>query len=220
MYLEDEYLMLSGIQHFEFCRRQWALIHIEQQWAENEKTTSGKIMHKNAHGEKHIEKKNNMLIMRSLPVASSSLGVSGQCDVVEFHKAANGIDLQHHKGPWEVIPVEYKRGTAKKGLEDKVQLCAQAICLEEMLLCKIPFGYLYYGENKRRKYVEFDDILRKHVIALTEEMHSLYKKRYTPKVKRSAKCGGCSLKSICMPKLVRTKRVDSYINDKVNGGEI
>lgn len=108
-YEEEEYLLLSGIQHFEFCRRQWALIHIEQQWAENYRTTAGELMHKKAHEEMSVEKRGKLLIMRGLRIASASLGISGQCDVVEFHQRKQGINLEGYDGLWQVVPVEYKR---------------------------------------------------------------------------------------------------------------
>ena len=175
-YQDAEYLMLSGLQHFEFCRRQWALIHIEQQWAENYRTTAGELMHKKAHEEMSVEKRGNLIIMRGLRISSQQLGLSGQCDVVEFHQDAEGINLQEYEGKWLPVPVEYKRGTKKEGLEDEVQLCAQAICLEEMCMTEIPKGFLYYGENRRTTEVEFDDKLRNHVKDIADQMQNLYKR--------------------------------------------
>lgn len=213
--------MLSGLQHYEFCRRQWALIHIEQQWAENGRTTSGELMHKKAHEETAVEKRGDLLIMRGLRVFSPILGISGQSDVVEFRQASSGVTLSGYDGFWRVIPVEYKRGTAKEGREDEVQLCAQAMCLEEMLLTEIPKGYLYYGENKRRTEVAFNQELRAHVALICEEMHALYRRGHTPKVKTSKKCRACSLKDLCMPKLNKSLDVASYIEAQLGtkGGE-
>lgn len=215
-YSESDYLMLSGIQHFEFCRRQWALIHIEQQWAENYCTTAGKLMHKKAHDENSVEKRGDLIIMRGLRVASAELGLSGQCDIVEFRKKKKGITLSGYEGFWDAAPVEYKRGTAKTGREDEVQLCAQAMCLEEILLTEIPKGYLFYGENRRRTEVNFDDELREHVRHVCQEMHELYGRGHTPKVKTSAKCRACSLKELCMPKLNNAHNVDKYIKDRLS----
>ncbi len=217
-YKENEYLMLSGIQHFEFCRRQWALIHIEQQWAENYKTTAGELMHKKAHDDTSVEKRGNLLIMRGLRIASSSLGVSGQCDIVEFHVIKNGIHLEGYNGLWDVVPVEYKNGIKKDGLEDEVQLCAQAICLEEMFLTDICKGYLFYGESRRRVEVTFGKNLREHVKNICVEMHQLYQKGYTPKVKTNKKCRLCSIKEICMPKLNKNPDVERYINERIDKG--
>ena len=137
-YREEEYLMISGIQHFRFCRRQWALIHIEQQWAENEHTVVGELMHKKVHDPYLSEKRKGVLITRALPVSSRILGISGECDVVEFHRCADGIPLQGCKGKYCVVPVEYKRGSPKKNQADRLQLAAQALCLVEMLFCEMP----------------------------------------------------------------------------------
>lgn len=218
-YSESDYLMLSGIQHFEFCRRQWALIHIEQQWAENYRTTSGQLMHKKAHDEFAVEKRGALLIMRGLRIASSELGLSGQCDVVEFHRQKAGVLLRGYEGNWSVVPVEYKRGKAKEGHEDEIQLCAQAICLEEMFLTEIPAGFLFYGESKRRKEVVFDEELRSCVKAVAAEMHEYYRRGYTPKVKVSRKCQSCSLKEICTPKLNKNFDVQKYINKMIKDSE-
>ena len=214
-YDEDDFLQLSGIQHFEFCRRQWALIHIEQQWEENFKTTSGKIMHKRAHNEHIIEKRGNKIIMRSLRVFSRELGISGECDIVEFHKDDTGFKLFGYEGCWKATPIEYKRGTVKIGIEDEVQLCAQAICLEEIFLTKINTGYLFYGENKRRTEVYFNKELREKVKKICSEMHSIYDKGYTPKVNMTKKCDGCSLKEICLPILNKKNNVNKYIEERL-----
>ena len=142
-YKEDEYLMLSGIQHFKFCRRQWALIHIEQQWSENVRTVIGELMHKKVHDPSVKEKRKETLLVRALPVSSKELGVSGECDLVEFHKCEDGITLSGHRGLYSVFPVEYKKGKPKITDEDKLQLTAQAMCLEEMFSTTISEGALY-----------------------------------------------------------------------------
>lgn len=211
MYAEEEYLMLSGIQHFAFCRRQWALIHIEQQWAENYQTTSGELMHKKAHDEASFEKRGDLLIVRGLRIASHELGLSGQCDVVEFHKNPEGISLFGYAGTWSPVPVEYKHGKPKENNADELQLCAQAICLEEMLQTTIPEGYLFYGENRRRVHVDFTEELRKNVRKTDEEMHELFQKGYTPKVRYSKQCKACSLVDLCMPKMGKVEDVRNYI---------
>ncbi len=210
-YKEDDYLMLSGLQHFVFCRRQWALIHIEQQWAENYQTTAGELMHKNAHDESKFEKRGDTMIARGLRIASPQLGLSGQCDVVEFHKSAEGVTVFGYDGCWEIIPVEYKRGKAKEGKEDEVQLCAQAMCLEEMFLTQIDEGYLFYGETKRRVCVPFSSELRDYVHQCAKEMHDYFDRGYTSKVKTSSKCRSCSLSNLCVPKLNKKGTVNKYI---------
>lgn len=217
-YNESDYLQLSGIQHFAFCRRQWALIHIEQQWAENYRTADGAIMHETAHSGRN-ESRGDLLIMRSVNISSASLGLSGQCDVLEFHKDNNGITLAGRLGKWLPYPIEYKRGEPKENDSDALQLCAQAMCLEEMLCCRIEEGALFYGETHRRVKVELTAELREKVRQCAEEMHALYDRGYTPKVKASKACNACSLKDICVPKLMKAPSVNKYLTDWIGGGE-
>lgn len=209
---EDDWLQLSGLQHFAFCRRQWALIHIENQWAENFRTVDGSLMHEKAHDQGFRESRGNILIVRGLSVHSAQLGVSGQCDVVEFHRHPDGITLRNREGVWRPYPVEYKRGRPKDGQADELQLCAQAMCLEEMLCCAVPEGALYYGETRHRFAVQFTQDLRARVRDSLAEMHELYRRQYTPKVKPSKGCNACSLKDMCVPKLMRTKKVSDYLD--------
>ena len=178
-YAEDDLLMLSGIQHFAFCRRQWALIHIEQQWAENVRTAEGALMHGRAHDPKLKEKSKNMLVVHALPVSSENMGISGECDVVEFHKVEDGIRLYGHRGLYRIYPVEYKRGRTKSTDVDRLQLTAQAMCLEEMFSVKIEEGALFYGETRRRENVLFTEELRQKVREMFDEMHQLYARGYT-----------------------------------------
>ncbi len=219
MYSEEDYLMLSGIQHFAFCRRQWAMIHIEQQWAENERTTAGELMHKKAHDEGAFEKRGDLLVVRGLRISSQELGLSGQCDVVEFHQDKDGVELFGYEGKWKPIPVEYKHGAPKENNVDELQLCAQAICLEEMFQTKMAEGYLYYGENRRRTHVVFSDILREEVKKAVEEMHELFRRGYTPNVKSSKKCIACSLKNLCVPKIQKVVCVREYIRQNTKDDE-
>ena len=211
-YAEDDYLMISGIQHFRFCKRQWALIHIEQQWAENEHTVIGELMHKKAHDPYLTEKRRDTIIARALPVASREMGVTGECDVVEFHRREDGIRLHGHRGNFSVYPIEYKKGKPKITEEDKLQLAAQAMCLEEMFSTQIPEGALFYGETKRREIVEITEELRSEVREMFQEMHQYYERRYTPRVKRTKSCNACSLKDICLPALGVGKSATSYID--------
>lgn len=210
-YKEDEYLMISGIQHFKFCRRQWALIHIEQQWEENVHTVVGELMHKKAHDPYLTEKRKGVLITRALPVSSRMLGISGECDVVEFHEKDEGVKLHGHRGLYEIYPIEYKKGKPKESEEDILQLTAQAMCLEEMFSSDIQEGALFYGETRRREPVKITEELRIQVKDIVKEMHQYYERRYTPQVKYSKRCNSCSLKNICMPKLGKTSSVISYV---------
>lgn len=211
-YSQDDYLMISGIQHFKFCRRQWALIHVEQQWAENEHTVIGELMHKKAHDPYLTEKRKDILVVRALPVSSRSMGVSGECDIVEFHKCEDGVKLYGHRGTYSLYPIEYKKGKPKASNEDELQLMAQAMCLEEMFSTKITEGAIFYGETRRRKPIVFTDELRDEVKKIFGEMHDYYDRNYTPKVKTSKRCVSCSLKDICMPKIDISGSVKSYIN--------
>lgn len=210
-YEEEDYLLLSGIQHFAFCRRQWALIHIEQQWEENVRTFEGRSMHENTHNPFYKEKRGEVISVRAMKIFSKKLGVSGECDLVEFHADSRGIPLNGRKGLYRVVPVEYKRGAPKSHDADELQLTAQAMCLEEMLQTEISQGYLFYGETKHRSEVEFSETLRGKVKAFLEEMHQYYNRNYTPKVKAGTKCKQCSLQNICVPNLGSNDKVEDYI---------
>ena len=210
-YQEDEYLLLSGLQHFSFCRRQWALIYIENLWEENLRTTEGRLLHERAHDTSVRERRGNVITVRGVSVSSPTLGVSGQCDVLEYHASPNGVPLAGEEGTWLPYPVEYKRGSTKENPADRLQLCGQAMCLEEMLCCDIPEGALFYGETRRREIVLFTDELREQVRGCLAEMRQLYQRGHTPKVKPSRSCKACSLKELCLPKLNKTRSVAEYI---------
>lgn len=210
-YREDDFLMLSGIQHYAFCPRQWALIHIEQQWEENYYTVMGNIMHENAHDKDFTQKRNHVVITRGMPVFSRTMGVRGDCDVVEFHQNKDGIPLKNYSGIFQPIPVEYKRGKPKEHDADVLQLCAQAMCLEEMLVCTVPKGFLYYGETRRRIEVLFEEELRKKVTDTFEKMHQMMERSYTPKGKMTKACKSCSLAERCLPNLNKKSSVKDYI---------
>lgn len=214
-YREEDFLSLSGIQHFAFCRRQWALIHIEQQWQENLRTIEGQIVHEKAHDGYSSEKRKDVIISRGMAVFSKTLGINGVCDIVEFHKSPDGVKIFGREGLYRPFPVEYKRGKPKEGDYDALQLCAQAMCLEEMLLCEIPKGFIFYAEINRRQEIELSNTLRDRVRLITNEMHVLYGRRYTPKVKISKSCRACSLSEICMPKLNKNLSVSKYINSNL-----
>lgn len=215
IYAEEDFLQLSGLQHFAFCRRQWALIHIENQWAENERTVDGVLMHEKAHDREFEESRGDRLIKRGVSVYCAELGISGQCDVLEYYQSDTGIPLNGREGLWQPYPVEYKRGSPKENSADALQLCAQAMCLETMLCCDIPEGALYYGETRRREYVRLDQELRDQVREMLIQMHSLYKRGYTPKVKPTKSCNACSLRELCLPKLLKSRSVSAYLKAAV-----
>lgn len=216
-YDEDNYLQISGIQHFVFCPRQWALIHIEEIWQDNYLTMSGSIFHYKAHEGPSYEKRGDIIIVRGLKIGSRLLGLSGECDVVELHKSNNGVPIINFEGLWIPYPIEYKRGKIKIEDCDRLQLCAQAVCLEEMLGCDIKQGALFYGEIRRREIVEFTSELRSELNKIVKQMHQYFERQYTPKVKVSKNCHSCSLKDICLPKLIDNNKNDvrSYLEKNI-----
>ena len=218
-YREEEYLRISGIQHFAFCRRQWALIHVEQQWQDNAHTVGGDIFHARAHDRTATEKRGDRLTVRGLCVFSAELGVSGECDVVEFVRNDTlGAPLNGYEGKWLPTPIEYKSGLSKVGDEDRLQLCVQALCLREMLGCPIDLAYLYYGKSNHREAVPITASLCTDAKKMLSEMHAYMERGYTPKVKPDKRCNACSLKEICLPVLCKNKgTVASYIESMLNG---
>jgi CRISPR-associated exonuclease Cas4 len=216
-YNEDELLALSGIQHYAFCSRQWALIHVEQQWEENVSTFEGRQMHKRADNPFITELRGDVLSTRAMPLVSYTLGVYGVADVVEFHgvteEEVHKVKLKGRRGWWKPFPVEYKRGRPKALDWDELQLCTQAMCLEEMLSVPIVEGALFYGERERRTSVFFDAPLRQRVHELFMEMHGIFSSGTTPLAKyQSSKCNNCSLYEICLPKLKRDLN-SSYLHN-------
>ena len=215
-YTSDELLPLSGIQHFVFCRRQWALIHVERQWQENVLTAEGRLLHQRTDDPFFTETRNGLVSARAVPIASYRLGLAGVCDVVEFTKSLQGARLPGREGLYQAAPVEYKRGHEKRDPCDEAQLCAQAMCLEEMLSVPIPAGFLYYGETRHRVAVDLTTELRSLVADMTEEMHAYFKRGYTPRVKPSKACRSCSLADTCLPELQENVMAASkYIKQQV-----
>ncbi len=214
-YTDEQLLSVSGIQHFVFCRRQWALIHIEQQWEENLLTVSGNLMHKNAHDNAFSEKRNNVIISRGMPIYSRELGLTGVCDVVEFHKSDDGAIIKGYDGLYKIVPVEYKHGEPKETDADILQVAAQAVCLENMFCTKIEELNLYYGKTRHRLKIPFDDEIRERLINIINEMHAMYDRKHTPVVRKSKRCNACSLIEICLPKLAKFNSVEKYIRKNI-----
>ena len=200
---QDDDLQLSGIQHFSFCRRQWALIHIEDQWQENGLTAEGRVQHERVHDESVSDFRGGVLTLRGMRIRSDRLRVSGVCDAVEFTPDPDGIALRGREGLWRPCPVEYKHGSRKLSDCDRLQLAAQALCLEEMLCCEIPAGALFYWKTRRREHVEIDAGLREKTERMLREMREYYDRRYTPRVKPGKACESCSLSDACLPRLLR-----------------
>jgi len=212
-YSDDELLMISGIQHFAFCRRQWALIHIEQQWQENLLTFGGRELHERVDDPFFTEARGTVLVTRSLPIISRRLGLYGVADVVEFYRSDEGVRLRGRNGLWRPHPVEYKYGEPKIDERDMVQLCAQAFCLEELFNTSIAQGDIFYGRVRRRQKVEFDEALRQRVIELSREMHRLFEEGTTPLPEQTKACRSCSLVEICLPHTGKRRSVRRYLDD-------
>lgn len=204
--------MLSGIQHFAFCKRQWACIHIEQDWSENLLTVEGKHLHEKADNPFVREKRGDTIYVRGLPIHSSQLGINGVCDMVEFIRDDVGIPLNKEDGLYRVKPIEYKRGKPKKHEADALQLVAQAMCLEEMLGTTIDEAALFYHEIRRRETLMITHEMRRHTQEMIKEMHHYYAKRHTPRVKTGKHCMRCSLRNICLPELLNKEKVSTYMN--------
>lgn len=217
VYEVEDFLMLSGIQHYFFCKRQWALIHIEQQWQENVRTIEGKHIHERADDPFIVETRGDIIIARSVPLISYNLGLYGIADVIEFMRSdSQGVHLNEREGLWRPVPVEYKRGKPKIDQRDEVQLCAQAICLEEMLDIHIEEAYLFYHAIRRRSKVVLDIDLRDIVQNLADEMHVTFKKGNTPEANREKHCKYCSMKDLCQPKISSKRgKVREYIKKAV-----
>lgn len=215
-YGEDDMLMLSGIQHFMFCPRQWALIHLEQQWDENHLTTEGNILHANVDNPHYRQKNGDQITLRSLHLASKRLGLYGVADAVELvptDDGTNAITHPKYSGYWLPIPVEYKRGHSKVNQCDRVQVAAQVMALEEMYDLTIDYGVLFYWETRRRELVPITEELRELIQQKADEMHQIFRTGIMPKGELKACCKSCSLKDICMPQL--GKSVADYLKQEL-----
>jgi len=204
MYCEADYFMLSALQHYAFCPRQCALIHKEQFWTENVLTVKGELFHDRVDTYK-AEKRKDFIREFSMPIRSTLLGISGKTDIVETRLDNNQ--------PVEVVPIEYKSGKVKEDDSDKIQLCAQAICLEEMIGVPILLGYLYYGKDQKRHVIVLDEELRKKTIIQAEKIHQMLNSENLPCPLYTSKCKSCSLAEFCQPKLGNRSPVTRYIHD-------
>ena len=219
MFSEDDLLPISALQHLEFCPRRCALIHLEGLWNENLQTAEGRVLHRRVH-ELPTETVAGVRVVRGLRLCCRELGLFGVADVVEFQpvaaEGAGGARLANLAGFWQPYPVEYKRGRRKPEMSYLVQLCAQALCLEEMLDAVIPAGALYHGKSRRRQPVMFDTALRQRTQARTRELHQLILAGHSPPPQPSSKCRFCSLAGTCMPKLSPSRSARSYVSRAVD----
>lgn len=212
MFSPDDYLMLSGIQHFYFCKRQRALIHIEQAWSDNSFTAEGNKLHEITDNPYLKEKRRDIIISRAIPVNSKELGLSGILDTVEFIRDSDGINLANRKGKWRPNIVEYKSGKSKKDNRDVVQLVAQVMCLEEKYNIKIENADLFYFSTKNRESIDITDRRKDEVRDLAAQMHIMYESKLTPDAEYFKNCTMCSLYDLCMPRLTKKKRsVQNYL---------
>ena len=221
MYNEDDMLMLSGIQHYRFCPRQWALIHIDQQWDENRLTVEGELLHKHVDDSFYRQKCGDFISLRSVNVASYELGLYGITDVIELHPtddSVNSITHPRYPGCWMPYPVEYKHGRPKQNEEDEVQLVAQAMCLEEQYNIKIAYGAVFYAETRHRMEVYINEYLRNIVTTCAREMHEIFASGRLPAIQRGKYCDKCSLNNLCMPETADCSKVSHYLNKNLYEG--
>lgn len=214
MYDEDNMLMLSGIQHYMFCPRQWALIHIEQQWADNKLTVEGNILHENVDNPQYRQKNGETITLRSVHIASKSLGLYGITDAIELLPSETEKDaIQHpsYPGYWHVFPIEYKRDHSKPDERDEVQLTAQVMCLEEMYHIQICQAALYYHETRHREIITIDNHLRDLTYRCAEAMHKIFETGQTPKAAKIKGCKNCSLIDLCNPELNYRQDATQYL---------
>lgn len=214
MYTEDDMLMLSGIQHYRFCSRQWALIHIEQLWEDNRLTTEGNILHRHVDDSFYRQKCGDYVCLRSVHIASRELGLYGLTDVVELHPSDNNCNTIIHPkypGRWIPYPIEYKHGRPKRNEVDEVQLAAQAMCLEEAYQINIERGAFFYAETKHRIEVIFTKELRNIVRDCAEAMHILYQSAKIPHAEYRKCCNKCSLFNVCMPSSKKSVKASGYL---------
>jgi len=205
---EDEFIMISSLAHYAYCPRRCALIHIEQIWAENYFTADGRVMHERVHSEDN-ESRGSVRISRGLPLRSSQLGLVGIADVIEFHEIG--------PGNWQPFPIEYKRSLQKNNRSDAIQLCAQAICLEEMLNTAVPQGALFYGKMRRRTIISFNDTLRQETEIAATMVRRMILGGVTPKPEYSKQCEKCSIFGKCLPKTIQRKSsVIPYIRKMID----
>jgi len=216
MYSEEELLPISGLQHVIFCERRAALIFLEGIWDDNIFTAEGTLAHDRVHNT-DTESRGDIRITRGLRLNSFKLGLTGIADVVEFHKIEDekcpeGVSLDYADGLWYPYIIEYKSGKLRHESSFEVQLCAQAICLEEMLETNIPSGSIYYGKTARRREIHFDDRLRTKTREASVMFHEIIERKNTPKAKYGKKCDKCSMISKCLPKTTGVKKdIQGYI---------
>ena len=216
MFSEDDLLPISGLQHLTFCERQWALIHMECEWSENVLTVEGKQLHEFVHGQ-CSENRSGVRMVRGLRIRSLEFGLYGVADMVEFRPSDEGAEINGRRGLCVPYPVEYKHGRKRYDHANEMQLCAQAVCLEEMFGVKVPVGAIYYGRPKRRGEVEISDSLRAEFVSACSRMRALYEQENDPVPTIGRHCRNCSLSDECMPGVISGDKSKSYVDGIMRG---
>lgn len=212
---EEDYLLLSGIQHYAFCPRQWALIHIEQLWEDNILTFRGQELHQKTNDPFIMEKRNDKVTARAVPIISHRLRLQGVADVIEFERSEEGVKLKGRSGMWWPLPVEYKVGKPKVSHCDILQLCAQAMCLEEMFDVTLDKGHIFYGKTRRRQEILLTQEIREETQQTAEQMHDNFRLETTPKAEYSSICESCSLIKFCIPTLSKKRSLKDYLHQTI-----
>jgi CRISPR-associated exonuclease Cas4 len=223
MFTEDNFIHISALQHYVFCPRQCALIHVEDAWKDNLFTIRGELLHERVDTDTY-ESRGTVKTVRGLRIHSFRLGIVGRCDVVEFHRSKTKVTFSRAGSEkkvtfnmeYEVLPVEFKSGKPKEDISDKVQLCAQALCLEEMLNAQVKQGAFFYGRIRRRVFVAIDDSLREQTEGIIANVHDLIGRKMIPAAKYMQKCKRCSLEEICQPKAMNDRRLRTYMGALYN----
>lgn len=203
MYTEDNFIMISALQHYVYCPRQCGLIHVDDVWSENLFTTRGNILHEKVDTDTY-ETRGTKRTVRGFRIHSFNYGITGRCDVVEFIETKDGESI---------FPVEFKSGEPKNDISDKVQLCAQVLCLEEMLNTEILHGAFFYGKIRRRDIVEIDNELRLQTEKIIFKVREIVSSKKVPLAEYSAKCRNCSLYDICQPKSMNNRKLKNYLKE-------
>ncbi len=203
MFIEDKFIQLSALQHYVFCPRQCALIHVDDVWNDNVFTVRGNILHEKVDTDTY-ETRGTLKTVRALKIHSFRLGLAGKCDVVEFRQGKDGI---------EILPVEFKAGQPKQNISDEVQLCAQALCLEEMMKTEVKRGAFFYGRIRRRVQIEISEQLRTQTEEIIASVHDIVERKYVPVAKYEKKCNSCSLEDVCVPKAMNERKLKAYLKE-------
>lgn len=213
----EDYIQISGIQHYMYCKRSWALIYIEDIWIDNFLTLDGNKVHERVHDSSNSETRKDKFFERGVYISSDEYGLTGQCDLIEYKNDPNGIQLRDKDGLWVIIPTEYKHGNGDSIDYDKYQLVAQMICLEEMFQTEIEYGYLYYKKSNKKIKIENTNEFKLMIKQITKEMRELIKRQYTPKIRKNKKCKNCSLYNECNPDVSYMQDVSTYLKEAFNG---